>query len=219
MTQLPPSTTTFVRVPVEKLNGATDLRLETRIDRGGVLTYHSLSHDTTGGVLEKVYDSQNRLAKVVKRSGSSKSETHFEPATGQRTKVTELSTMPDGNMISSEVVFCDDNRSSQVVTVFRPNGLLVRIIERESKGSMLTFQGQTDYDVNGAPARTINQHTEADTGLLMHREQIHWMSEGQRAMTEHFFFDVSGHTVRYTKTIYHSVGGVFSEEIQQFDEE
>lgn len=204
---------------VESPGRGKNLRLETRIDRGGILTYHSLAHDTTGGVLEKVYDHDNRLVKVIKRSGNNKSETYIDPLSGQRTRVNELATMPDGNLISSDVVYYDQKRSSQVVTVFKQNGTLVRIIERETTGSMTTYQGQTDYDVHGGPATTISQHTDAESGLLMHREQIHWMGEGLRAMTEHFFFDVSGHTVRYQKTIHNSGGGVFSEEIQEFDPE
>jgi hypothetical protein len=205
-------------VPAEQSpEKAKQLRLETRIDRCGILTYHSLAHDTTGGVLEKIYDHDNRLLKVVKRQGSGKSETYIDPATGQRTRVTELATMPDGNLINSDIVYHDHKKSSQIVTIFKQNGQLVRITERESRGSMVTFQAQTDYDVNGTPSRTINQHTDAESGLLMHRELIHWIGEGLRAMTEHFFFDVAGHTVRYTKSIHHSCGTIFSEETQLFD--
>jgi hypothetical protein len=193
------------------------LRLETRIDKGGVLTYHSVSHDTGGGVLEKIYDKENRLVRVIKRAGSSRSETFLCPDSGLRQRVNELSSMPDGNLISSDVIFMDQKRSSQVVTIFRQNGLLVRIIERETRGSMICFQGQTDYDVYGSPASTINQHIDTETGLLMHREQIHWLGEGKRAMTEHFYFDVSGNTARYAKTLHHFDGGVFSQEVQEFD--
>jgi len=217
MTKLPDIQDQTVRTPAECSDSNDSIRLETRIDRNGKLTYHSLSADTNGGVLEKVYDQENRLLKVIKRSGSSKSETFVDPHSGARTRVLELATMPDGNLASSDVIYYSSNRSSQVVTVFRPNGLLIRIIERELRGSMVTFQGQTDYDVNSHPVSTINQHIDPESGLLMHREQIHWLGEGQRAMTEHFYFDISGYTGRYVKILHNSGGAIFSEETQQFD--
>lgn len=190
--------------------------LEMRMDRGGALTYHSVAHDTTGGVLEKVYDKSNHLLKVIKCAGGSRSETYLDPQTGQRSRVNELATMPDGNLISSDIVYHCHDKSSQVVTILKQSGLLVRIVERETSGSVVTFQGQTEYDINGTPARTVNQHMDPQTSLLMHREQIHWMSEGLRAMTEHFYFDEAGNTLRYTKCIHYSDGSIFSEETQQF---
>ncbi len=213
----PEFSTPLVQPLADSAKHDQQLRLETRIDKGGILTYHSVSHDTSGSVLEKVYDKENRLVRVIKRAGSSRAETFLDPNSGQRTRVNELASMPDGNLISSDIVFMDSKRSSQVVTIFRPNGLLVRIVERETRGSMITFQGQTDYDVHGAPASTINQHIDSETGLLMHREQIHWLGEGKRAMTEHLYFDVSGFTTRYTKTLHHFDGAVFSHEVQEFD--
>lgn len=193
------------------------LTMEKRIDLDGTITYHTVAHDLGGAVHEKIYDHAQRLIKIVKRAGNSRCETFLDPASGAPTKVNEISTMPDGNLISSDILCGEAGRRSQIVTIFRPDGQLVRITERQSNGSMVTYQGQTDYDVNGTPVVTINQHTDPESGLLMHREQIHWMGESMRAMTEHFYFDVAGSTQRYVKILHQSGGGPFSEETQEFE--
>src|SRR5579875_154773 len=206
-----------VRLPVAQDNQEQGLLLETRIDNEGVTTYHSVTPDATGGAIEKIYDQHKRPIKIIKRCGRNRAETFLDPETGRRTRVAEVATMPDGNLISSDTIFHDSARSSQIVTIFRPHGLLVRIIERESRGATVVFQGQTDYDVNGTPASSVNQHVDPASGKLVHREQIHWMGEGLRAMTEHTYFDAAGHTVRYIKVIHNSAGGPFSEETHTLD--
>jgi len=192
--------------------------LESRVERDGRLTFRGIVTDVhTGITTETTYDANQRPIRIAKRSAAgSSSESHLDPETGKKRRLNELSRLPDGNTINREIVFLEHNRASEAVTVVGPSGTLAKIIERQHFGARTTFQGETTYDLDGNPSQTVNQHMEHDTGALKHREHIQWVSEGQRAMTEHFHFSDSGMLVRYSKTLHYFNAGPFSEETHEF---
>lgn len=197
------------------------LDMETQVDANGATTYHHVTSDgITGTVTEHVYDSQRRLIRILKRApGGSTHQVHYDPASGRPTITAEASTMTDGNLYRREVLHNGPDQSSEVVSIISPSGLLLRLTERVWRGSLAVFLGETQYNEDGSPARTLNQHLCAESGRLTHREEIAWYMEGRRAMTEHHYFDDPGRTIRYIKVLHHADGGPFSEEIQDFDPE
>ncbi|HEY9711930.1 MAG TPA: hypothetical protein V6C72_00595 [Chroococcales cyanobacterium] len=195
--------------------------LGTRIDRNGKTTYHVLTSDRRAGVFfEKVFDQDHNLLRIQKRSRSSTSESHFDTASGALKRIFESSTLPDGNSMTKELVYREpysSNASDESVIVISPNGELVRRVEREHVGSRTVFQGQTEYNLDGTPATTVNHHMDQASGRLLRREQIQWHSEGHRSLAETFHFNMAGALVKYSKVLYHSGAGPFLEEIVVYD--
>ncbi len=213
MTPLPSHNLDFANVPIQSL-----LALQPHIDHAGQIIYHNSSKDArTGIITERIYDQYQRLVRVVKSLPGNRCETHYDGQSGQIKRTNEVSTMPDGNLICRDIVYSIPDRSSEIVTIISQAGHLLKIIERENIGSRCVFLGQTDYNTDGCPAVTINQHMSRETGELTHREQIQWLAEGQRAMTEHFYFAQSGLVSHYVKILHYATGGIFSEETQDFD--
>lgn len=194
-----------------------DVSLGTRTDCNGLTTYHIASSDRRNGVfLEKIYDQNHRLIRLQKRSPGSRSETQFHPETGAVSRIFESATLPDGNSMTKNIVYDREDHSSEAVIVLSPNGELVRRVEREHVGMRTIYQGQTEYDTKGAPATTVNHHMDQSTGRLVRREQIQWLSDNQRLLTENFYFDQSGALKKYSKVLYHANAGPFIEEMQVF---
>jgi len=195
-----------------------DLDLGTRVDGNGVTTYHVISSDRRIGVfLEKIYDKDHKLIRLQKRSRDGRSETFFDTKTGAITHIFETAALPDGDTLTKNIVYFDNDRASEDIIVISPNGELVRRVEREMIGIRTIFQGQTEYNCDGTPATTVNHRMDPHTGNLLHREQIQWHSEQQRSTTEEFFFDNSGNLIKYNKMLFNSNSNPLLEELQTFD--
>ncbi len=195
-----------------------DLDLGTRVDGNGITTYHVICSDRRVGVfLEKIYDKDHKLIRLQKRSRDSRSETFFDTKTGAISHIFETASLPDGDTLTKNTVFYEDDKSSEDIIVISPNGELVRRVEREMIGIRTVFQGQTQYNTDGTPATTVNHRMDSHTGNVIHREQIQWDSEQQRSLTEEFFFDNSGNLIRYNKVLFNSNSNPLLEELQTFD--
>lgn len=188
----------------------------TRIDLNGKTTYHVLTSDRkVGYFIEKVYNDRQNLVRILKRGKNSRSETDFSSETGDVVRIFEASTLADGNSMTKEIVYSGE-RCTETVVVVGVNAELIRTVQRESVGLRTLYQGQTDYKADGAPSVTINHNMDPKTGKLAHREQIRWLKDGHRALTEHFFFNNAGVVSKYTKILYHACGGPFIEETHRY---
>lgn len=197
---------------------ASSEQVESRVERDGKVTFYSITREEqTGHLFERIYDENHRLEKIVKRGQGFKFEAYLDPITGDKKRTHEVTTAPDGNTVTTDIAYLPGKQNSQVITMTRPNGRIVRVLERQQFGVRTTYQSQTDYAPDGNPSQTICHHIDYETGHLMHTEQVHWLQEATRAMTEHFFFDFCGNVVRYTKILHYTSGGPFSEETQVFD--
>lgn len=195
-----------------------DLNLGTRIDKNGKTTYHIISSDRRIGVfLEKIYNEEHKLIRLQKRSRDSRSETLFDTISGAITHIFETSALPDGDTLTKNTMYTGLDESSEDIIVVAPNGELVRRVEREVVGMRTIFQGQTDYNSDGTPATTVNHSMDRATGNLVHREQIQWLSEQQRSLTEDFYFDSVGNLIKYNKVLYNAKSGPLLEELQEYD--
>jgi hypothetical protein len=201
---------------VAKLS-STD-QVESRVERNGKVGFYSITREEqTGHLFERIYDENHHLEKIVKRGPGFKFEAYLDPSTGEKKRTHEVVNAPDGNTITTDVAFLPNKQTSQVISVARPTGRVLSVVERQQCGAVTTYQSQTDYAPDGNPSHSVNHHIDYETGLLMHTEQVHWLQEAMRAMTEHFFFDFNGNVVRYTKILHYTSGGAFSEETQIFD--
>lgn len=195
-----------------------EIDVGTRIDVNGKTTYHVLtSQSNVGFFVEKVYGANQNLVRIIKRGRNSRSETDFDPVTGDVSRIFEAATMPDGSSMTKEINYSLQKASESVVIV-GDNGELKSTIQRESVGIRTLFQGQTDYKKDGTPSVTVNHTMDPENGKLAHREQIKWLMDGQRALTEHFYFTPTGTVNKYTKIMYHASGGPFIEETHRYGE-
>lgn len=199
--------------PNQKWN---EIDVGTRIELNGKTTYHVLTSDRrVGYFVEKVYNDRQNLVRIIKRGRNSRSETDFDHETGDVVRIFEASNMPDGNSTTKELVYSGESATETVVVV-GPAGELKRTVQRESVGIRTIYQGQTDYKADGSPSTTINHKMDHANGKLVHREQIRWLKDGQRALTEHFYFSPNGSVFKYTKILYHACGGPFLEETHRY---
>jgi len=195
-----------------------ELSIGTRVDQSGKTTYHVVSSDKKAGVfLEKIYDQEHKLIQLQRRAPMSRSETSFDPNSGAVLRIFESASLPDGNSLTKEIEYHEGNRADEAVVVLAPSGELVRRVERRHYGLRTVYQGQTEYRGDGTPATTVNHFMDESTGRLVRREQIQWLREGQRLLSENFYFDRAGGLQKYTKVLYHAVAGPFIEETQIFD--
>jgi hypothetical protein len=195
-----------------------ELSMGSRTDQNGKLTYFVTTRDRKAGVLlEKIYDQERKLLQLKRRAPGSRSETTFDPNTGAVLQIFESMLLPDGNSLTKDIVYRQENRAEEAVIVVGPNGELVRRVERRHLGLRTVYQGQTEYRPDGAPATTVNHYMDESTGRLIRREQTQWQSEGQRLLSENFYFDQAGGLHKYTKVLYHAGAGPFIEETQVFD--
>lgn len=193
------------------------LDIGTKIDLNGKTTYHVLTNDRkVGYFIEKVYDQNQRLIRMIKRGHSSRSEADFDTKTGDVARVFESCSLPDGNTMTKEIVY-NDGKANEAVIVIDPEGKLVRLVARENIGLRTIFQGQTEYNADGVPTTTVDHYMDPDHGKLVRRQQTQWRSDRQKAVTEDFYFNTQGEVVRHVKTIFHPSAGPFIEETQEFD--
>lgn len=196
--------------------GWDEIDVGTRKDVNGITTYHVLRNDNNVGFfVEKLYGENNNLVKIVKRGRNSRSETDFDPVSGDVSRIFEASSMPDGTSMTKEITYTEE-KTIESVLVIGTEGELRSTVQRESIGIRTLYQGQTDYKADGTPDKTISHFMNLETGKLEHREQIKWLKDGQRTLTEHFYFSPDGKVNKYTKFMYHACGGPFLEETHRY---
>lgn len=204
---------------MQSIPTAADLTTPSKtIPTTGPLASHQ-DRKNTQPLLETTFSDNRQLTRIARRTDHGKIEIELDPTTGDRRRACEVATMFDGTVINDEVIYHDALRSKQLVTITTASGQLVRIVERWYLGSRVTYQGQTNYTETGEPHYTVNQHKDPQNDLLMHREEIYWLKEGHRAMTEHYYFNFYGHTNRYIKILFYASAGPFSQDTQDFHPE
>lgn len=203
----------------QKALNPEDIVLEPQISGDGTVTFHTKSRDTIKGTtLERVYDRNHRLILISEHGPQGIfSETHYDPASEQVKKIIEQSRLNDGATVKREVFYDNPDRANEQVIVLSASGLLTRITKRQFIARQVSFQGETIYDTYGNPQTTVNQHFNQALGRIEHREQISWLAENQRAMTEHYYFGYTGKLSKYVKVLYYAGAGPFLEETQEFD--
>jgi len=162
--------------------------------------------------LERIYDLNGKMVRMVKRSADGRSETRFDPASGDIERIFEAYTLPDGNHLSKEKRYLELDCTTESVLVVCPRGGLVRAVMRESVGLVNVFQGQTEFAPEGYATVSINHWFDAKTSKMKKREQIQWLPGGERGVTEHFHFSDEGTLLRYNKILYHPGTDRFLEE-------
>lgn len=192
--------------------------LGTRVDGPIRTTFHVYkSEQRIGYFVEKVFDPQNRLLRMVKRTEDGRSETRFDPTTGDIEKIFESYTLPDGNILTKEKKYLPEDHSTESVIVVDPECKLVRTVLREMKSLTNIFTGQTEYSKAGKASLSINHWFDKKTGKLTSREQVQWLSNGQRGVSEHFIFTADGNLVKYHKTIYNPELANYLEETHLYE--
>ncbi|MDX1985903.1 MAG: hypothetical protein SFV17_04370 [Candidatus Obscuribacter sp.] len=195
-----------------------EVDLGARVDGPIRTTFHVYKSDERiGFFLEKVFDEQGRLIRMTKRTADGRSETRFDPSTGDIDKIFETYTMPDGNILTKEKRYLPDDNSLESVIVVDPQGNLVRTVLREMKSLKSVFTGQTEYNRQGKAILTVNHWFDKITAKLSVREQIQWLSNGERGVTEHFTFTKDGSLVKYHKSLVHPPTDSYMEEIHLYD--
>jgi hypothetical protein len=195
-----------------------ELSVGKRFDRNGNSTFHVITNDKCSATyIEKIYDEDHRLTRLQKRTPGARSETTFDPITGAVLRIFESGALNDGNVLAKEVVYGDHGYSNEAIIVVAPNGDVVRRVEREYCRERTTYQGQTEYSEDGSPSTSVNHHLDQITGRLVRREQIQWLREGQRLVSECFQFDAEGSLEQYSKVLYYASAGPFVEETQVYD--
>jgi hypothetical protein len=154
---------------------------------------------------------------MIKRSADGRSETRFDPTTGDIERIFEAYTLPDGNHLSKEKRYLDQDSTTESVLVVDPRGGLVRAVVREAVGLVNVFQGQTEFALEGHATVSINHWFDAKSTKMTMREQIQWLPEGERGVTEHFHFTEDGGLSKYRKLLYHPGTDRFLEEIQFYE--
>ena len=193
-----------------------EIDVGTRVDNDITTTYHVLKNESNVGYfVEKIYGAANNLVKIVKRGRTSRSETEFHPETGDVVRIFEASSLPDGSNMTKEITYHDE-KTVESVLVVGASGDLLSTVQRESIGIRTLFQGQTNYKADGTPDSTVCHHMNRESGKLEHREQIKWLKDGHRTLTEHFYFSNDGKVNKYTKLMYHASGGPFIEETHRY---
>lgn len=196
--------------------GWNEIDVGTKKDDSGVITYHVLKNEgNIGYFVEKFYGPNKNLVKIVKRGRQSRSETDFNSETGDVERIFEASNLPDGSSMTKEITY-QESKTIESILVVDPEGTMKSTVQRESIGIRTIFQGQTNYKADGVPDNTISHYMNPETGKLEHREQVKWLKDGQRTLTEHFYFSNDGKVNKYTKMMYHACGGPFLEETHRY---
>ncbi|MFA6208031.1 MAG: hypothetical protein WCT03_19085 [Candidatus Obscuribacterales bacterium] len=195
-----------------------EVELGSKIEGELRTTFHVYKSDRQiGYYLEKVYTSDDKLVKMVKRSADGRSETRFDPITGDIDSIFESYTLPDGNILTKDKRYLSEDQAIESVLVMNPKGILVRTVVRETQGQVNSFQGQTEFGPDGKALFSVNHWFDAKSGKMNHREQIQWLSDGQRGVTEHFHFSDDGALLKYFKRLYHPSTDRYLEETHIYD--
>jgi len=181
-------------------------------------TFHVYKNDQqVGYYLERIYNLDGKMVRMVKRSGDGRSETRFDPETGDIERIFEAYNLPDGNHLSKEKRYFDQDHTTESVLVVFPGGGLVRAVVREAIGLVNTFQGQTEFAPEGYATVSINHWFDRKTTKMTMREQIQWLPGGERGVTEHFYFSEDAGLVQYHKVLYHPGSNRFLEELHTYE--
>jgi hypothetical protein len=180
-------------------------------------TFHVYKSETRiGYYLERIYDQNDSLICLIKRTQDGRSETRFNES-GDVSRIFESYCLPDGNNLTKEKAYLKDERSKETVLVLNPNGILVRSVIRITRGMITLFQSQTEFSEEGSPNYSVNHWFDNHTGRLTHREQIQWLYEGSRGLTEGFQFNNESQLEKYHKVLYHPATMRYLEEIHYYD--
>ncbi len=189
-----------------------------RNHNGCKTTFHVYKNDQqVGYYLERIYNLDSKMVRMVKRSGDGRSETRFDPDTGDIERIFEAYNLPDGNHLSKEKRYLDQDHTTESVLVVFPGGGLVRAVVREAIGLINTFQGQTEFGPDGYATVSINHWFDRKTTKMTMREQIQWLPGGERGVTEHFYFAEDGGLTQYHKVLYHPGSNRFLEELHTYE--
>ncbi len=181
-------------------------------------TFHVYKNERQiGYYLEKVYTSEDKLVKMVKRSADGRSETRFDPDSGDIDRIFESYSLPDGNILTKEKRYLSDEKAIESVLVMDPRGILVRTVIRETQGLNNLFQGQTEFTLEGRAKFSVNHWFNPKNGKMNHREQIQWLPDGERGVTEHFHFSDDGALLKYFKRLFHPSTDRHLEETHIYD--
>ena len=181
-------------------------------------TLHVYKNDQqVGYYLERIYDGQGKMVRMVKRSGEGRSETRFDASSGDIERIFESYILPDGNHLSKEKRYLDQDTTTESVLVVGPRGGLVRAVLRDAVGLVNTFQGQTEFAAEGHATISINHWFDRKTSKMLKREQIQWLPGGERGVTEHFYFSEDGALNKYHKLLYHPTTDRFLEETHVYE--
>lgn len=198
--------------------GYKEVDLGARVDGTTRTTFHVYKNEERiGYFMERVFDPQGRLVRMIKRTDEGRSETRFDASTGDIDKIFESYTLPDGNVLTKEKRYLPEDNALESVIVVDANGNLVRTVLREMKSLSNVFTGQTEYSKDGKASLTVNHWFDKKTTKLNIREQIQWLPNGERGVTEHFTFSQDGSLVKYHKCLLHPPTDTFMEEIHLYD--
>lgn len=195
-----------------------EYELGSRTDGETRTTFHVFKNERTiGYYLERVYSADNRLLRMVKRAPDGRSETCFNPESGDIDRIFESYILPDGNLLTKEKQYKGEDCAVESILVVSPQGYLVRTVLRETLGLNNSFQGQTEFSRDGRPTVSVNHWFEVTSGKLCRKEQIQWLDSGERGVTEHFHFNEMAQLHQYFKRLYHPAADRFLEEIHYYD--
>jgi|GEM_PF-443784 len=207
--------------PIKDPNDPANLREESlgeRNDGGYKTTFHVYKMDQqVCYYLERIYNLESKMVRMIKRSVDGRSETRFDPTTGDVERIFECYTLPDGNHLSKEKRYLAEDQTTESILVVCPRGSLVRAVVAEAAGQINVFQGQTEFSSDGHATISINHWFDRKNSKMTRREQIQWLPGGERGVTEHFFFAEDGGLLYYRKLLYHPGSDRFLEEIHHYE--
>jgi hypothetical protein len=198
--------------------GYREYDLGSREDGETRTTFHVFKNERTiGYYLERVYTADGRLLRMVKRAPDGRSETCFDPDSGDIDRIFESYLLPDGNLLTKEKQYRGEDCSVESILVISPQGLLVRTVLRENTGLTSAYQGQTEFNHNGRPTVSVNHWFDNSSGKIIRKEQIQWLEDGERGVTEHFHFNHDSILYQYFKRLYHPATDRFLEETHYYE--
>ncbi|MBU6455618.1 MAG: hypothetical protein KGS72_27855 [Cyanobacteria bacterium REEB67] len=190
-----------------------------RVDGEYKTTFHVYKNDQQiSYYLERIYNLDGKMVRMVKRAADGRSETRFDSETGDIERIFEAYTLPDGNHLSKEKRYLEQDTTTESVLVVCPKGSLVRAVMRDAVGLINIFQGQTEFAKEGHATISVNHWFDRKTSKMTKREQIQWLPNGERGVTEHFYFNADGALLIYHKLLYHPGTDRYLEEIHHYEE-
>lgn len=199
-------------------HGFREYDLGSRQDGETRTTFHVFKNEKTiGYYLERVYTGDGRLLRMVKRAPDGRSETCFDPDSGDIDRIFESYILADGNLLTKEKQYKGEDCSIESILVISPQGLLVRTVLRETTGLNSCFQGQTEFNHQGRPTVSVNHWFDATSGKINRKEQIQWLEDGERGLTEQFHFNEQGLLIQYFKRLYHPATDRYLEETHHYE--
>lgn len=194
-----------------------EVDLGSRVDGPFRTTFHVYkSPIRIGYYLERIFNEHGKLVRMIKRTSEGRSETRFCPNSGDVVLIFESYTIPDGNILTKEKRYLDGEAWEESVLVVDPLGNLVRTVIREGDGVHNLFTGQTEYE-NGGAKLTVSHWFDRQSGKMNVREQVQWLENGDRGVSELFSFTADGVLVKYHKRLYHPSSDRHLEELHLYE--